>query len=180
MFLPIGRIRHYLDRLRCRDGHAYAALLRRRATFHAQGPDCYIEFGVLADEPYLVEMGRNVWLTDGVRLLTHDGSATMLSRMTGLRLRKFGAIRLGDHVFVGMGASIMPGVSIGDGAIVATGAVVTRDVPAGAIVGGNPARVIGDTHDYVARWRDRQAPFAYQGAEDKERVLVANLLGATP
>ena len=49
---------------------------------------------------------------------------------------------VGNDVWIGMNALIMPGVTIGDGAIVATGAVVTKDVPPYAIVGGNPARIV--------------------------------------
>ena len=51
-------------------------------------------------------------------------------------------VRIGNDVWIGCRAIIQPGVSIGDHAIVGAGAVVTRDVPAGAIVGGVPARVI--------------------------------------
>jgi virginiamycin A acetyltransferase len=53
-----------------------------------------------------------------------------------------GSTRIGNDVWLGCKALIMPGVTIGDGAIVAAGAVVTKDVPAYTIVGGNPARVI--------------------------------------
>lgn len=49
---------------------------------------------------------------------------------------------VGNDVWIGYGATIMPGVKIGDGAIVATASVVTKDVPPYAIVGGNPAAVI--------------------------------------
>lgn len=49
---------------------------------------------------------------------------------------------IGNDVWVGHRATIMPGVQVGDGAIIATNAVVTKDVPAYAIVGGNPAKVI--------------------------------------
>jgi acetyltransferase-like isoleucine patch superfamily enzyme len=48
-----------------------------------------------------------------------------------------------DHVWIGIRVTVLPGVTIGRGAIIAAGAVVVKDVPAGAIVGGNPAKVIG-------------------------------------
>lgn len=52
-------------------------------------------------------------------------------------------ITLGRDVWVGANAGITDGVTVGDGAVIGMGAIVTRDVPANAIVGGNPARVIG-------------------------------------
>lgn len=54
-------------------------------------------------------------------------------------------IHIGRHVLIGTGAMILKGVTIGDGAIVAARAVVTRDVQAGAIVAGNPARPVAHT-----------------------------------
>jgi acetyltransferase-like isoleucine patch superfamily enzyme len=53
-----------------------------------------------------------------------------------------GAIRIGNDVWIGQAAQIMSGVTVGDGAIVGAGSIVTRDVPPYAVVGGNPARVI--------------------------------------
>jgi maltose O-acetyltransferase len=53
-------------------------------------------------------------------------------------------VTIGDYVFIGPRVIIMPGVSIGDGAVVAGGAVVTKDVPEKTIVGGVPAKVIGE------------------------------------
>nr|WP_281372912.1 DapH/DapD/GlmU-related protein [Kineococcus aurantiacus] len=50
--------------------------------------------------------------------------------------------RIGRHCFVGAGAIVLPGVTIGDGSIVAAGAVVTKDVPPASIVAGSPAVVI--------------------------------------
>lgn len=54
------------------------------------------------------------------------------------------AVSIGDYVFIGPRAIILPGVSIGRGAVVAAGAVVTKDVSERAIVGGVPAKVIGE------------------------------------
>lgn len=53
-----------------------------------------------------------------------------------------GPVVIGDHVWIGCRAVILKGVSVGDGAVIANNAVVTRDVPAGAMVAGNPARVV--------------------------------------
>lgn len=53
-----------------------------------------------------------------------------------------GDIIVGDDVWFGYGATVLSGVKIGQGAVIAAGAVVTKDVPAYAIVGGNPARII--------------------------------------
>lgn len=53
-----------------------------------------------------------------------------------------GKVTIGNDVWIGMRSVIMPGVNIGNGAVVGAGAVVTKDVPDYAIVGGVPARVI--------------------------------------
>ncbi len=55
---------------------------------------------------------------------------------------KTAPVVIGDHVWIGQRATILKGVTIGDNAVVAAGAVVTKDVPANAIVGGVPAKVI--------------------------------------
>ena len=59
------------------------------------------------------------------------------------------AITIGDNVWIGCKSTILKGVTIGDGAVVASGSVVTRDVPAKALVGGNPAKIIKEEVDWV-------------------------------
>lgn len=57
-------------------------------------------------------------------------------------------VRIGRHALVGARSTILKGVTIGEGAVVAAGSVVTRDVPSNAIVAGNPARLVRD----IAHW----------------------------
>lgn len=56
-------------------------------------------------------------------------------------------IHIGKRVWIGSNATVLPGVNIGDGAVVAAGAVVTKDVPANTVVGGVPAKVIHSIHE---------------------------------
>lgn len=62
-------------------------------------------------------------------------------------------VEIGDYVFIGPRAIILPGVTIGKGAVVAAGAVVTSDVPEFAIVGGVPAKVIGERKNKEPKYK---------------------------
>lgn len=72
-----------------------------------------------------------------------------ITRPNGDTYAHTSAIQLGKHVLVGTRAMILKGVRVGDGAVIAAGSVVTRDVEAGEIVGGNPAKSLG----VAANWK---------------------------
>lgn len=59
---------------------------------------------------------------------------------------------IGRYVFIGAAAKILPGVTIGDGALISAGAIVHKDVPAYAIVSGNPAEIVGDVRTLDKRY----------------------------
>lgn len=115
------------------------------------GEDCRIYISQWGSEPFLVRLGKRVTVTDGVRFLTHDGSTCLFANANGARYQSYGAITVGDRVFIGCGAIILPGISIGDDCVIGAGAVVTRDVPAGSVCAGNPARIIAQTADLAER-----------------------------
>lgn len=58
-------------------------------------------------------------------------------------------IQIGNNVFIGCNVTILPNVQIGNNVIIAAGSIVTKDVPDNSVVGGNPAKVIGNFSEYV-------------------------------
>ncbi len=85
-----------------------------------------------------IRIGRRVLVSQGAKLLT--GSHNHHSpRFEGIQR----PIRIGDYAWIGAYAILLPGVEVGEGAVVGAGAVVTRKVPAYTVVAGNPARIIG-------------------------------------
>lgn len=93
----------------------------------------HVEFDGI--RPDLVEIGEHVGITSGVKIITHfynpDDRGMYLGKVT-----------IGKDAFIGMNSLIVNSVEIGEGAVVAAGSVVTRDIPAWEIWGGNPARFI--------------------------------------
>src|ERR1043166_9465827 len=108
------------------------------------GANNVINFGPLIDgRRYRVETGSNVSIGPEATILTlgHDPQSPAFAD-------RGGDVRIGDRAWLAYRAIVLPGVSIGEGAVVAAGAVVTRDVEPFAIVAGNPARRVG--------WRQRE------------------------
>ncbi|MBS0477402.1 MAG: glycosyl transferase family 2, partial [Proteobacteria bacterium] len=94
-------------------------------------------YGALLASGAEITIGDHCAIAPRVRIL----SATHDYRRLDLPDRA-ASVTIGDHVWVGAGATILPGVTIGSGAVVAAGSVVTRDVAPFTIVAGNPARFI--------------------------------------
>ena len=145
-----GRLSSLYVRLCKPNGAEYAQYLRARKYLRAQGEHCSILSSTVFTDPGYVEIGNNVHFAT-CAVLGHDGSTAMLNRAYNVALEGTGPVRIKDNVFIGHEAVVMPNVSIGPNAIVAAGAVVTKDVPEGAVVGGVPASVIGSVEELVER-----------------------------
>ena len=89
-----------------------------------------------------IQVGAGVMIAANCAFYSYDHGMAADLPVRQQPLRSRGPIVLADEVWVGTGSIVLSGVTIGAGAVVGAGSVVTRDVPAGAIVGGNPARVI--------------------------------------
>lgn len=107
------------------------------ATIHI-GDRTYLGHDVHVHSIDPVHIGSDCVLADYVLVTStdHDRVERKVTHGTG-------AVMIGDRVFIGQGATVLGGVTIGDGATIAAHSVVTRDVAAGSVVGGIPARVIG-------------------------------------
>jgi acetyltransferase-like isoleucine patch superfamily enzyme len=93
-----------------------------------------------------VRIGAGCTLSWDCQILDHDFHAITAD---GVERPSAAPVVLGDRVWVGTGALILKGVSVGSDSVIAAGAVVTRDVPPNTVVGGSPARVLG----HVDSWR---------------------------
>jgi acetyltransferase-like isoleucine patch superfamily enzyme len=89
-----------------------------------------------------VSIGRECVIADRVMMIDFDHGMVEVERPIRLQGIYKRDVRVGNNVWIGYGACILRGVTVGDNAVIGTNAVVTKDVPANAVVGGVPARVI--------------------------------------
>ena len=89
-----------------------------------------------------VSIGRECVIADRVMLIDFDHGMVDVERPIRLQGIYKREVRVGNNVWIGYGACILRGVTVGDNAVIGTNAVVTKDVPPNAVVAGVPARVI--------------------------------------
>lgn len=121
-------------------------------------------------EPYLVTIGNNVQLTRGVAIHTHGGGNVIRRKLPDYDV--FGKVVIKDWAYIGVHAQIMPGVTVGEGAMVAAGSIVTKSVPDGMVVGGNPARILCSVDEYLARNIPFNTHLKGVGEKEKKQRLL--------
>ncbi|WP_171083601.1 sugar O-acetyltransferase [Telluria aromaticivorans] len=103
------------------------------------GKGVFVNFNCIILDVVPVTIGDDTRIGPAVQVYTAEHPLDPALRRSGVESGR--PVVIGNNVWIGGGAIILPGVTIGDDAVVGAGSVVTHDVPAGAIVAGNPARI---------------------------------------
>jgi maltose O-acetyltransferase len=114
-------------------------------TYVSIGDGTFLNYDCVMLDIAPIALGSTCWLATQVQLLAATHPIDPIPRRDGW---EYGApITIADNVWLGGGVIVCPGVSIGEDTVVGAGAVVTRDLPAGVVAYGNPARVVREIGD---------------------------------
>lgn len=120
--------------------HGHSSIMVHDGAQLEIGHNTYLNGGSI-ECSYGIHIGNDCAIADGVRIMDN-------SWHTAHSLAGGGITKIGNKVWIATGAIILPGITIGDGAIVAAGAVVTKDVAARCMVAGVPAKVVKENVDW--------------------------------
>lgn len=135
------------------------------------GKHCVIETRNWSSEPYLITIGNNCAITHDVSIHTHGGGRAVRSRYPDFDF--FGKVIIEDWAYIGAYSQIMPGVTIGEGALVAAGSVVTKSVAPHTVVGGNPARFICTVEEFYERNKKYNVGTKGLSQKEKKKTLLS-------
>lgn len=135
------------------------------------GKNCLIDTRNWSSEPYLITIGDNCQITRCVSIYTHGGGQAM--RAIDPNFDVFGKVVIEDWAYIGAYSQIMPGVTIGEGALVAAGSVVTKSVTPHTVVGGNPARYICTVEEFYERNKKYNVNTKGLSFKDKKKILLS-------
>ena len=174
---PIGLIKKTISRLKAiylckKDPAAFARSLGvsvgERVRFIGLEPNGS-QFG---SEPYLITIGNHVTITNQVQFVTHDGGMWIF-REKQPDLNVFGPVIVGDNVFIGFRATILPNVTIGDNVVIGAGSMVVSDIPSGVVAAGIPAKIICTIEEYYAKNKAKMEDTHFLSGEDKKHYLCS-------
>jgi acetyltransferase-like isoleucine patch superfamily enzyme len=126
---------------------------------------------VWGSEPYLIEIGNDVTITQNVSFSTHDGGVGIFrKKYPGINV--FGRIRIGNNVFIGSNTIFLSGVNIGDNVVIGSGSLVSKDIPSNVVAIGRPAIPVKSIEDYEKQTLQKAVYIVTEhGQERKEEVL---------
>ena len=134
--------------------------LKKHKIFKEMGEDVFWQPRILPVDADRIKIHNNVAIATDVRFIMHDVAWMVMKNLPDANKESNhivgykGCCEIFDNVFIGANAIILPNVKIGPNAIIGAGAIVTKDVLPGTIVGGVPARKIGLFDDFIEnRWK---------------------------
>lgn len=176
--MKIERIIRTIQKLRfvsIIDGCDRAEFIRKYDIFAGMGKNCMFQSRKFPMDPKMVKIHDNVTVAADVTFCTHDAIRHVLQFYDDHEyVPHMGCIEIEDNVFVGLGTIIMPNVHIGKNSIIAAGSLVLKDVPAGSVVGGHPAKFIGDFEDIHQKRIKEAELYSNKKNSDYEALLWQN------
>lgn len=123
-----------------------AEMIRQSGLFKHFGSGGYWHPTTIPSHPDMISIGNEVVVAADVKFYEHDLTYMVLNAASNTNDYKYykGSIVVGDNVMIGANSIILYNIQIGNNVIIAAGSVVTKDIPDNTIVGGNPARIIGE------------------------------------
>lgn len=171
-------IKLLIKKLLTRNNSGRIKYLQKRGCTIGDSVILYCGVDSFGSEPYLITIGNNVTITNGVRLLTHDGGMRVISKLYGVKWDKFGKIVIGNNVFIGIDSIIMPNVTIGDNCIIGAGSVVTSSCESNFVYAGVPARKICSITEYYNKNKTKVDETRGMNPSDKEQYLLNKYNGS--
>lgn len=124
-----------------------------------------------ATRPFMLKIGNDVQITSGVTILTHGYDWSVIKGAYGEVLGSAGEVVIGNNCFIGMHTTILKGVHIGDNCIIGANSLVNKDISAGYVAAGNPAKLIMTVEEYRKKRIDAQL----KEAEELYRCYVKRI-----
>ena len=130
--------------------------------------------------PWLIDIGNDVQITEGVTILTHGYDWSVLKGVYGEVLGSSGGVEIGNNVFIGMHSTILKGVHIGNNVIIGANSLVNKDIPDNCVAAGNPCKVMMSLEEYYEKRKVAQVQEATElvrlyreryGKEPDEKAL---------
>ena len=163
-----------LRKIKLRYGSQETVVRTLRAMGVRVGERCRIYAANFGSEPWLIRIGDHVCISNDVTFVNHDLTWPFQDKYASLT--SFGKIDIRDNCQIGVGATILPNVTIGPNAIVGACSVVTKDVPPNTVVAGNPARAICSFEEYEQKCLARHIDIP-DDRDAARKVLERHFLG---
>lgn len=155
--------------------------LRKKGAHIGVGTRLLCRLESLGTEPYLISIGDDCLISSNVSFVTHDGGVKVLNALNffdGIEMDNMARIYIGNNVYIGKGAMIMPGVKIGNNVVIGAYSVVTKDIPDNVVAAGIPARLIKDINKYYLDCKKKNRFYNLEGLSNlqKKEYLENNCL----